>query len=557
MIAHNPHFFSKAIHAIEKFHRALPKSLRIRIQRWVEKLVSSGGNLAYVRHRDAYTKLMLNMILKRKLEEPFHKMPPDGQLPPFPTHMKVLLKPPFGQEENEFWHQVISRVHEEASAHKDISTDTAVHGSRIANNSSIHGIARSPYQGLAEESTAAMKSAAKGINEDASLGVIGRDGVGAGVAGVLDVETPMRQTPGKRVNHHVAFSEAKGMSNTGGGDRYTPSKYGFTNHSSFVGGDAPERRRTPSSQIRGHGATADESKQDVSTHSEDKTGTSFWRQDQTSLDLGRKQSVNSEYSRVLSQVKARNPALPEAASALKTLVREQQVRIAILEDQLRTMGTQYEQYIDKIEVEHAQEVGRLKVVAGNGRPSGAGAVPGGTKASPSVSETGKQLFPRQMDESTVLADHGLPPHAPSHQQGGAADASFRSSIDFAREYPSVDFDNGVGQGITTGIIGDPDTSMVGAGYPMLSRSSPSKVAGRERGYNHIHISSPPGKLSAKLPQSPIESLNQSMAKFDIRSRPPPPPFPTSLVLKEAAESPSKLAATVQTQRWVNLSREGL
>ena len=350
----SPTFFAAAIHAIEKFHRALPKSLRIRIQRWVEKLVGSGGNSAYVRHRDAYTKLMLNMILKRKLEEPFHKMPPDGQLPPFPTHLKILLKPPFGQEENEFWHQVIARVHEEASVHKDISTDTAVHGSRIANNSSIHGIARSPYHHELNEESAgtAIKSAMHHTtmghrinvdgNEEMAPGVVGRGGVGAGVAGVMDVETPTRATPGKRSNH-VVFSESKGAGAGAGVAREmggpTPSKYGGLNHSSFVGGDAPERRWQ-------HGAGADESKREH--HHEDKSAASFWRQE-PSMNIGgpvRHQPVGSaEYSRVYNQVKSSNPHLPDGDPALRALVREQQVRIAILEEQLRTMSVPYEQFV--------------------------------------------------------------------------------------------------------------------------------------------------------------------------------------------------------------------
>ena len=136
MDAHDDHFFKRSVHAIEKYHRVLPKQSRIRVQRWVEKLVASGGNHSYVRHRDAYTKLLLNMVLTGKLVEPFAHLPPDGQLPPFPTHMKVLLRPPFGQQENDFWNEVIGRLHDEADAHGDITADTTMHGSHIQNNSS-------------------------------------------------------------------------------------------------------------------------------------------------------------------------------------------------------------------------------------------------------------------------------------------------------------------------------------------------------------------------------------------------------------------------------------
>jgi hypothetical protein len=548
---------------------------------------------------------MLNMILKRKLEEPFHKLPPDGQLPPFPTHLKILLKPPFGQEENEFWHQVIVRVHEEASAHKDISTDTAVHGSRIANNSSIHGIARSPYHhGLNEQSAgtaikSAMHHATMGhgnnyVDDDEVVPkFLGRGGVGAGVAGVMDVETPMRGTPGKRANH-VVFSETKGKGVDIGQDMGapTPSKYGGLNHSSFVGGEPPERRRQS-------GMAMDETKQDHHHHHhhhEDKSVASFWRQE-PSMDIGgpvQHQPVGSaEYSRVLNQVRSSNPALPDGNPALKTLVREQQVRIAILEEQLRTMSVQYEQYVDKIEKEHAEEVRRLQrgAAGADTSPRNRGvsptsrSVPKGPGAFKGPPAASKQLFPSN--------NHSM--------QIGGADNSFRSSIDFAREYPSVDFDNGVGAGVATATIGDPDASMVGAGYPKLSMSPDRPPHHHHKGHHHIHISSPPGKLTSKLPQSPIASANNSFAdKFDVRNRPPPPPFPMSMVLKEqetkaaggssspnlatsmadggwvppppfpmsmvlkeqetkmaSESSPPNLAASVQTQRWVNLSREGL
>ena len=85
MNGYDDKFFSKSVHAIQKYHRSLPKQIRIRVQRWVEKLVASGGNPTYVRHRDAYTKLLLNMVLSRKLDEPFVRMPPDGNFLRFLT----------------------------------------------------------------------------------------------------------------------------------------------------------------------------------------------------------------------------------------------------------------------------------------------------------------------------------------------------------------------------------------------------------------------------------------------------------------------------------------
>jgi hypothetical protein len=696
MIA-NPNFFSQAVHAIEKFHRALPKALRIRVQRWVEKLVSSGGNIAYVRHRDAYTKLMLNMILKRKLEEPFHTMPPDGQLPPFPSHLKILLKPPFGQEENEFWHGVVNRVHDEAAAHKDISTDTAIHGSRIAaNNSSIYGMARSPYHGL-DETTTPMKSAMHHPDNKSPVGY------GAGVAGVMDVtSTPQRGgnsnahhqnniTPGggRNKGNHVAFSEQKQTTRGGGAAAAaamggnTPSKYGGVNHSSFVGGDAPPARRGG-----GNGGGAEESKSShhppVSVHhpaSHNGGGYSVFDApsfthtsinhshnhghggNATTNNNSYAQHGSAEYMRVWNRTKSQMPHLPEDMQTLQNLVREQMVRITILEEQLHTTGVQYETYIQTLEQRHLEEMTRLRVsdVSGNGNgvnvtsavaagdeygtnnssywedshrvqqrlaPAAAGASGSKQQQQQQYSNSSnnnhaakKQLFsghgpggnPHQSNSTSMGMGATTTVFGGGHNDSfNNNDASFRSSLDFAREYGSVDFESGVGRGVASGAIGDPlDTSMTGAGYPKLSHSISPRMAGAGTGaganvfsqrqqssssgsssnlarsplaqspsgksgkdlwrtarQHHIHISSPPGKMKAAsssriggggsmvLPESPIASVD----RFDIKARPPPPAFPTSALQSSSfavkSSSEEGLPASVQTQRWVNTLGSG-
>ena len=253
MEQHESHFFARAIFAIEKHHRVLPKQLRIRVRRWVEKLVSSGGNTAYVRHRDAYTKLLLNMILVRKLDEPFNKLPPESSLPPFPTHLKVLLRPPFGQQEESFWHGVISRLHDEADAHGDITADTIINGSNInMNNSSIHRVGETSR---AMPTKSAMHRP-EGRSDTPDRNDYNTSTYGAGVAGVRDIGTPQRTstlTPsrihgeGSRHHHHVAFSEQK-HSEPAVGD--TPSKFGGIMHSSFVRGDPPRRHVPNRGQVQ-------------------------------------------------------------------------------------------------------------------------------------------------------------------------------------------------------------------------------------------------------------------------------------------------------------------
>ena len=85
--------FISSILEVEVLYKDFPKSLRIRVERWVEKLVNSGSNPAFTAHRNAYTKLLLSMVRQTRFSEPFHKMPSDGRLAPFPTHLRSKLRP--------------------------------------------------------------------------------------------------------------------------------------------------------------------------------------------------------------------------------------------------------------------------------------------------------------------------------------------------------------------------------------------------------------------------------------------------------------------------------
>ncbi len=369
MDAHDDHFFSRSVHAIEKYHRLLPKQSRIRVQRWVEKLVASGGNHAYVRHRDAYTKLLLNMVLTRKLDEPFAHMPPDGQLPPFPTHLKVLLRPPFGQQESDFWNDVIGRLQDEAEAHGDITTNTTIHGSHIQNNSSIHN---TRYGG--EDASRAMPVKSSLHHAGTPDVPERRPGYGAGVAGVIDVGNPHRTPTGRHGrHHHVAFSEQKApepepaehpaltreyahtvnQSHVGTGE--TPSKFGGYMHASFVGGDPPKHLH----DTRSRNGTA-HSHMNTSSYAMSRAGehnhSIFRVEDRDASGWGHvgPHNGNSEYMKLWK--KAHKTKLTDDHVALQTLVREQMVRIMVLEDQLATVSMQYEEYIKGLTEGHLADM---------------------------------------------------------------------------------------------------------------------------------------------------------------------------------------------------------
>ena len=124
--------FIASILEIEALYKDFPKALRIRIERWVERLVNSGSNPAFTSHRNAYTKLLLSMVRQSRFSEPFHKMPTDGRLAPFPTHLRSKLRPveaPVpceGGAVDGFWADMRARasgIDVHASANNDLSID--------------------------------------------------------------------------------------------------------------------------------------------------------------------------------------------------------------------------------------------------------------------------------------------------------------------------------------------------------------------------------------------------------------------------------------------------
>mmetsp|Transcript_32788 Transcript_32788/g.55282 ORF Transcript_32788/g.55282 Transcript_32788/m.55282 type:complete len:503 (-) Transcript_32788:92-1600(-) len=102
--------FVRCLAEIEKSYLALPKPLRIRVERWIEKLATSGNNRVFKKHRNAYAKLLLNMVLAQNLEDPFNKFPPEGSLAPFPAHLKASNRNLLGPHESSFWRDLYGQV---------------------------------------------------------------------------------------------------------------------------------------------------------------------------------------------------------------------------------------------------------------------------------------------------------------------------------------------------------------------------------------------------------------------------------------------------------------
>lgn len=102
--------FANCLSEIEKSYLVLPKAARIRVERWVEKLVSTGNNATWKKHRNEYARLLLNMVIARNLEAPFHVMPPEGPIAPFTSQFRAFNKNTLGPHESSFWRDLYQQL---------------------------------------------------------------------------------------------------------------------------------------------------------------------------------------------------------------------------------------------------------------------------------------------------------------------------------------------------------------------------------------------------------------------------------------------------------------
>ena len=61
---------------------------RIIIEKWVLKLMEQQSHLEWKKNRNLYGIYLLDMLMKRTLDDPFNKRPPDIALPTLPSHIK-------------------------------------------------------------------------------------------------------------------------------------------------------------------------------------------------------------------------------------------------------------------------------------------------------------------------------------------------------------------------------------------------------------------------------------------------------------------------------------
>lgn len=116
--------FLVMIKEIERGYQHLLKQHRLRIEKWIEKLVTSSvENLVWRKHRNEYAKLLLHMVILKRLSEPFHKVPPDGPLAQFPKHLTQYRMKDKASDAHEltFWREIYQRLAEKQQANESYS----------------------------------------------------------------------------------------------------------------------------------------------------------------------------------------------------------------------------------------------------------------------------------------------------------------------------------------------------------------------------------------------------------------------------------------------------
>jgi hypothetical protein len=124
--------FATYLLEIERSYLVLPKAARIRVEKWVQKLVAIGNNAVWKKQRNDYAKLLLNMIVIRNLEAPFNQMPPEGALPSFPNHLKVYHRNLLGPHESRFWRDLFEQF--EGASNESKTEDIADISQNISNS---------------------------------------------------------------------------------------------------------------------------------------------------------------------------------------------------------------------------------------------------------------------------------------------------------------------------------------------------------------------------------------------------------------------------------------
>ena len=94
--------FSLLIKEIENyiFFYSYDKSIRIRLNNWIKKISQVSNNLEWKKNRNLHAINLLNMLINRRIEEPYDKNPNDG---PLMILSKTIVKSKLSRK---FWESV-------------------------------------------------------------------------------------------------------------------------------------------------------------------------------------------------------------------------------------------------------------------------------------------------------------------------------------------------------------------------------------------------------------------------------------------------------------------
>ena len=80
--------FLFTLQKIEDAYHDLPRALKIRVERWVSKMVDAVENPVWRKERNLYGAALMQAVETRDFKPPFHTSPPDGGLPSLPTSLR-------------------------------------------------------------------------------------------------------------------------------------------------------------------------------------------------------------------------------------------------------------------------------------------------------------------------------------------------------------------------------------------------------------------------------------------------------------------------------------
>ena len=104
------------------------KTVRIRVISWLKKFSQVANNIEWKKNRNLHAIYLLDMLINKRLEEPYNKMPNDS---PLPILSKTLIK---SKLSSKFWEKTKYIYENNSVNNKDISIGTNINKNLINSN---------------------------------------------------------------------------------------------------------------------------------------------------------------------------------------------------------------------------------------------------------------------------------------------------------------------------------------------------------------------------------------------------------------------------------------